>query len=72
MDLHTYLQNLKGKRVGVIGIGVSNRPLIDMLLAAGIDVTACDKRTREQFGSLAEELAIHFLQLAGKNTANNY
>ena len=56
MDLHTYLQNLKGKRVGIIGIGVSNRPLIDMLLAAGIDVTACDKRTREQFGSLAEEL----------------
>lgn len=51
-----FLSSLKGKRVAVIGIGVSNTPLIRMLLRAGISVTACDKNNRIQFGDLAEEL----------------
>ncbi len=54
--VHEYLQGLQGKRVAVIGIGVSNTPLIRMLLNAGVCVTACDKRTREQFDGPAEEL----------------
>ena len=54
--LDEYLKNLKGKRVAVMGIGVSNRPLIDLLLSAGIDVLACDKRERDAFGGLIEEL----------------
>lgn len=41
----TFLQN---KRVAVLGIGVSNIPLIQMLLARGIHVTACDKRARDR------------------------
>ena len=44
MTLQEYLDTLKGKTVAVIGIGVSNTPLLRMLLRAGIDVTACDKR----------------------------
>lgn len=56
MTLQEYLDSLRGKRVAVIGIGVSNTPLIKTLLQAGISVTACDKNTREGFGSLAEEL----------------
>ena len=40
--IQDYLAELKGKRVAVIGIGVSNTPLIKMLLRAGIRVTACD------------------------------
>ena len=32
-----------GKTVSVIGIGVSNRPLIHMLSQAGAEVTARDK-----------------------------
>ena len=31
MDIREYLAGLKGKRVAVIGIGVSNTPLIKML-----------------------------------------
>ena len=54
--LQDYLASLQGKRVAVIGIGVSNTPLIKTLLGAGISVTACDKSPRENFGSLAEEL----------------
>lgn len=48
-----YFDALKGKRVAVLGIGVSNIPLIRMLLSRGIAVTACDKRTREK---LSEEV----------------
>ncbi len=54
--LADYVQSLQGKTVAVIGIGVSNTPLIRTLLQAGIAVTACDKNTREAFGPLAEEL----------------
>ena len=43
-----YFEALHGKHVLVLGIGVSNRPLIRMLLSYGIDVTACDKTPREQ------------------------
>ena len=42
-SLRGYLASLKGKRAAVIGIGVSNTPLIKTLLRAGIPVTACDK-----------------------------
>ena len=56
MTIQEYLASLKGKRVAVLGIGVSNTPLIRMLLRAGICVTACDKNQREEFGGLAEEL----------------
>ena len=35
MTFEEYLSSLKGKTVGVIGVGVSNRPLIEKLLGAG-------------------------------------
>lgn len=54
--IQDYLAELKGKRVAVIGIGVSNTPLIKMLLRAGIRVTACDKRQKQEFGGQAEAL----------------
>ena len=56
MTIQEYLAGLKGKRVAVIGIGVSNTPLIKMLLRSGIKVTACDKRSQEDLGGVAEEL----------------
>lgn len=54
--IQEYLASLRGKRVAVIGIGVSNTPLIKMLLRAGIKVTACDKKPMSAFAGLAEEL----------------
>lgn len=56
MTVSEYLTSLKNKRVAVIGIGVSNTPLIHMLLNAGIDVTACDKNSRDGLGEIAGEL----------------
>ena len=46
----------ENKRVTVIGIGISNRPLIEMLVAAGAFVTACDKKTPEALGNAYGEL----------------
>ena len=50
MTLNEYINSIKDKRICVIGIGVSNKPLIQRLLKAGCDVTACDKRSAEQLG----------------------
>lgn len=56
MTLRDYLNFLQHKSVAVIGIGVSNTPLIQLLLDNGIDLTACDKRSREDLGKLGDEL----------------
>ena len=56
MRLNEYLDSLKGKRVAVIGIGVSNTPLIELLLGYGVSVTACDQKERSAFGDLADRL----------------
>ena len=54
--IQSYLASLRGKRVVVLGIGVSNTPLIKMLRRAGVEVIACDKRAREDFMGQAEAL----------------
>ena len=48
MTLQEYLTSLRHKTVAVIGIGVSNTPLLRRLLAEGIAVTACDRSSREK------------------------
>lgn len=50
MTFEEYLTSLQDKTVAIIGIGVSNTPLIRLLLKRGIRVTACDKNNREAFG----------------------
>ena len=56
MDLQQYLHSIRNRRVAVIGIGVSNTPLVELLCAAGISVTACDRKERAQLGALADRL----------------
>lgn len=51
MSLSEYVDSIKDRRIGVIGIGVSNAPLIEKLLEHGCDVTACDARSAEALGS---------------------
>ena len=48
MTLSEYINTIKEKRITVIGIGVSNVPLIKFLLDAGAVVTAHDKKSAEQ------------------------
>lgn len=51
-----YFESLKGKKIVVLGLGVSNRPLVRLLLEFGCDVTGCDKTPREKLD--AEVLAL--------------
>jgi len=60
-----YLGSLKEKKVTVVGAGISNMPLIEALLLAGINTTVCDKRLREEledslgrFESLGAQLSL--------------
>lgn len=56
MTLQEYLMTLKDRTVAVLGIGVSNTPLLQLLLEQHIAVTACDRRSRQELGALAQEL----------------
>lgn len=56
MTIEEFSEKWRGKRASVIGIGISNRPLIDFLLSAGLLVTARDKKTKDEIGEAAEEL----------------
>lgn len=56
MTLQQYVDSIKDKRIAVIGIGVSNTPLIELLCANGCDITACDKRSLAQMEGEGERL----------------
>lgn len=46
---------IKGKKAAVLGIGISNKPLIRYLVGLGADVTACDKKLRDDIGVICDE-----------------
>lgn len=56
MDYTELREKISGKSVCVLGIGISNTPLIDFLLECGATVCARDKKTPEKLGSLYGEL----------------
>ena len=43
-----WLETLSGKKILVLGLGVSNRPLVRILLRRGLDVTGCDATPYEK------------------------
>ncbi len=51
-----YFRSLKDKRIAVLGLGVSNRPLVRLLLDFGCQVTGCDKTPREKLDGEVLEL----------------
>lgn len=52
----SYFENLRNKRIAVLGLGVSNRPLVRLLLEFGCQVLGCDKTPREQLDEEVLEL----------------
>lgn len=56
MTLEEYVNSLRDKCIAVIGIGVSNTPLIELLARNGCRVVACDRRSAEQMGEEGERL----------------
>ncbi|MBO5505088.1 MAG: UDP-N-acetylmuramoyl-L-alanine--D-glutamate ligase [Clostridia bacterium] len=57
MNFCEYKKSMENKRVCVIGIGVSNLPLIKLLARWGAKVTALDKRNETQLGTDYTDLA---------------
>ena len=57
MTFSDYMDYLRDKRIGVIGFGVSNQPLVRVLLRSGCDVTVCDRRERAQLSTAGDEAA---------------
>ena len=51
-----YFASLQGRKIAVLGLGVSNRPLVRLLLDAGCDVTGCDRTEREKLDGEVLEL----------------
>lgn len=55
-DFKEFKNYINGKKVGVLGIGVSNQPLIQFLVQLGAEVTAFDKKTESELGEVVENL----------------
>ena len=51
-----YFNGLQGKRIAVLGLGVSNRPLVRLLLEFGCQVMGCDRTPREKLDDEVLEL----------------
>ncbi len=51
-----FFEEVRGKKVIICGIGINNTPVVKQFLKAGANVTACDRRTREQLGETADLL----------------
>ena len=51
-----FKEYVKDKKITVVGIGISNLPLIKFLCENGAIVTACDKKTQAELGETATEL----------------
>ena len=51
-----FFTSLRGKKIAVLGLGVSNRPLVRLLLEFGCDVVGCDRTPWEKLDAEVLEL----------------
>jgi len=56
IKLEEFKKYIANKKVAVLGIGISNTPLIKYLAGFGVDITAFDKADREELASTLESL----------------
>ncbi len=54
--LESYFTSLQGKSIAVLGLGVSNRPLVRLMLRYGCTVTGCDQTPYEKLDAEVLEL----------------
>lgn len=55
-DFREFKDFIKGSKVAVVGIGISNLPLIKFLVNLGADVTAFDKKEEKDLGETSDNL----------------
>lgn len=67
-----FLSEIKNKEITVVGIGISNTPVIAMFAKAGAKVTACDKNEKSALGDPVYELeALGVKLVCGENYLEN-
>ena len=54
-DFKEFKDFIKNKKVAVVGVGVSNTPLIKFLVKLGAKVTGFDAKSREELGSIVSD-----------------
>ena len=47
-NLEAFKEMIKGKKVSVLGIGISNVPALRFLSDCGAVITACDRKTEDK------------------------
>ena len=57
LNIGAYLDGLKGRRIGILGFGVSNAPVAELVWEAGAHVTVYDQKSAAELGPAAENLA---------------
>lgn len=71
-DFREFKDFIKGKKVGVVGIGVSNIPLINFLVELNAKVTAFDMKSEEELGVIAKDFKNKGVELSlGENYLDN-
>lgn len=71
-DFKEFKEFIKGKNVAVVGIGVSNIPLINFLFKLGSTVTAFDKKSEAELGDITKEFKEKGIKLElGENYLDN-
>ncbi len=63
LEQAAYFERLKDKRVLVLGLGVSNQPLVRLLLSYGIETVGCDRTPREKLDAAVSDLEQQGLKL---------
>lgn len=72
MKADAFKKEVFGKDISVIGMGISNRPLIKYLLKLGAKVTAYDMRTPDKLGDIYDEfLRLGVRIVTGENYLDN-
>ncbi len=54
--LEAFRNAIRGKTVSVVGLGISNTPVIDFLLSCGAQIVGRDRKTADALGDLAAAL----------------
>lgn len=68
MTIQDFKKNIKNKKVAVIGVGVSNMPLVRLLAECGADIIVHDKRTPDKLeDSYAELKALGVNMILGEH-----
>lgn len=71
-DFNEFKNFIKDKKVAVLGIGVSNIPLVDFLLSLGANVTAFDKNSKEYLGKVIDDFEEKGVEsILGENYLDN-